>query len=67
MLTAKRLRTPQELRDAADALKRAGYTKCDSCARYSNEAQRIAANDGDRDHWHRCPSCGNPMSAPVED
>ena len=52
----KRLRTPQELAQAAADLKRNGYSKCGGCSRWSNE-QTKAHLMGDANDPH-CPHCG---------
>lgn len=56
-MTAKRLRTPAELADAADALRRAGYDQCFSCQAWSNEEQRTEAS-GSAHGDTRCAKCG---------
>ena len=61
----KRVRTAQELRDAADALTRAGYSKCGACGRWSNEDQRCEAFGSARDT--RCAHCGVNPALLVED
>lgn len=53
----KRLRSPQELAEAAATLRRNGYTKCDACSTWHNESQRAMMHGSARDS--RCPSCGH--------
>ena len=57
VIRAKVLRSPAELREAGEALKRAGYDKCDSCQQWSNEDQRTEASGSARGDT-RCAHCG---------
>ncbi len=53
----RRLRSAAELREAGEALKRAGYDKCPSCDQWSNEDQRTDASGSARGDT-RCAHCG---------
>ncbi len=57
----KRLRSPAELREAGEALKRAGYTNCDACSAWHNESMRADAHGSARDP--RCSYCGHTNRA----
>lgn len=60
----RRLRSPQELQDAAATLRRNGFTRCDSCSTWHNEDMRCAASGSAWDT--HCPACG-ATPIPAED